>query len=109
MPPASAAPAAPPAVPQDQHLPKQEPLPAASTPPSSVAATAAAATAAVGATPMNGNAGPVGENLICDWGECKQQMPNAEALYVCLLVDVSEPSTDLSGTHLRAPCRSEEH
>lgn len=75
--------------PQEQPVVQQEasttaataPAPATTTPPSTVAATAAAATAAVGATPMNGAASP-GESLICDWGNCKQVLPSAEALYV---------------------------
>lgn len=52
-------------------------------PPSTVAATAAAATAAVGAAPANGTASP-GESLACEWGQCGQVLPNAEALYVSM-------------------------
>lgn len=93
LPASSAPPTAPAPVPHEQPQVKHETLPAATTPPSSVAATAAAATAAVGATPMNGSASS-GETLVCEWGDCKQQLPSAEALYVSFLAGSLTRSAD---------------
>lgn len=109
LPASSAPPTAPAAAVNHEQPPvKQESLPVA-TPPSSVAAAAAAATAAVGAAPLNGST-PPGESLVCEWGDCKQQLPSAEALYVSYhrRITMSDMLTGI-GTHLRAPCRSEKH